>query len=75
MDMNQWAHEPRIAQQAKQWVQSYYGHIYMGVCIPEEMLVHCILPKKKGGRGFTSFKEFMNVEVQSFDKYLSESEE
>ena len=33
------------------------------------------LPRKEGGRGFISCKKCVNVEVQSLDKYLSESEE
>ena len=56
-------------------MKTYHGQIYVEACIPEEMLVHCILQNKKGRGGFTSFEEFMNVEVQSFDSYLSETEE
>ena len=33
------------------------------------------LPRKEGGRGFISCKECVNMEMQSLDKYLSESEE
>ena len=33
------------------------------------------LQKKEGGRGLISCEECVNVEVQSLDKYLSESKE
>ena len=33
------------------------------------------LPRKEGGRRLIICEEYMNVEVQSLDKYLSESEE
>ena len=33
------------------------------------------LARKEGGRGLTSCEECVSVEVQSLDKYLSESEE
>ena len=42
---------------------------------PRENVGRLYLPRKEGGRGFISCKECVNVEVQSLDKYLSESEE
>ena len=43
----------------------------MKVCILEEMLVDCVL---QGGRGLISCEECVSVEVESLDRYLSDSE-
>ena len=48
----------------------------MRVCIGEEMQVDFtlkILDFRKGGRGLISREEYVNVEVQSLGKYLSET--
>ena len=47
----------------------------MGVWIQEKMLVDCILQEKEEEEGLVSCEECVNIEVQSFDKYLSEREE
>ena len=51
----------------------------MGVCIGEDIQVDFTLKildfKKEGGRGLISREECVKVEVQSLEKYLSESKE
>ena len=51
----------------------------MGVCIGEDIQVDFTLQildfKKEGGRGLISREECVKVEVQSLEKYLSESKE